>query len=141
MPPRLPFSGSQSFISFYAASRSQPCRSHLSSRTFHCRSLYASEKRNRPAASAATIGKTVRYPSTGTNKSLTRLVQRLFHASSAASAAAKDPYGVLGVGKDATAAEIKKIYFSVRLLVMLFGKQTETLCPACAQVSPRYKPR
>lgn len=41
--------------------------------------------------------------------------QRNFHASTA-NLAPKDPYEVLGVKKDATAADIKKTYFSVRSL-------------------------
>jgi len=38
--------------------------------------------------------------------------QRCFHASKP-SHASKDPYQVLGVKNDASAAEIKKVYFSV----------------------------
>lgn len=40
--------------------------------------------------------------------------QRHFHTSTPVSAP-RDPYQALGVKKDATAAEIKKTYFSVRL--------------------------
>ena len=42
------------------------------------------------------------------------LQARHFH-SSRPSLEPKDPYQVLGIKKDATAAEIKKVYFSVRL--------------------------
>jgi molecular chaperone DnaJ len=48
-------------------------------------------------------------------------MQRLFHASARAAAAAKDPYQVLGVAKDAAAADIKKVYFSVRYVYFSNG--------------------
>lgn len=44
------------------------------------------------------------------------LHKRMLHASAPLSAGSKDPYQVLGVKKDASAAEIKKVYFSVRIL-------------------------
>ncbi|KAG8715681.1 hypothetical protein FRC11_001309 [Ceratobasidium sp. 423] len=39
--------------------------------------------------------------------------RRVFHSSRLASAAQKDPYQVLGVEKDATAADVKKAYFAL----------------------------
>ena len=42
--------------------------------------------------------------------------QRSFHASASTASSAKDPYRVLGVAKDASASDIKKTYFTVRMI-------------------------
>ncbi len=48
----------------------------------------------------------------------------------------KDPYSVLGVNKDATAAEIKKVYFSVRPLSRL----VHSPCSQYVQLARKYHP-
>ncbi|KAH8100460.1 DnaJ protein [Cristinia sonorae] len=94
MPPRLSQQRVRSFISFYACSQLQtatPCRSFVT------------------CLNGTSRGQQVpRLPSS------VRKVrkERLFHVS-APSLASKDPYQVLGVKKDATAAEIKKVYFGL----------------------------
>ncbi|KDQ54776.1 hypothetical protein JAAARDRAFT_71581 [Jaapia argillacea MUCL 33604] len=91
MPARFPSQGVLSFISFHACSRPG---THM--RCFTSHRIPRLTPRSHPVNSAAVrTGK-----------------RRAFH-STPPSSAPKDPYSVLGVKKDATAAEIKKVYFSL----------------------------
>ncbi|KZT19399.1 hypothetical protein NEOLEDRAFT_1142188 [Neolentinus lepideus HHB14362 ss-1] len=93
MPGRLPAQGSLSFIGFYAYSRPQCLKA---SRAFSTRRIASSNARCTPGHVAG--------PS---------LKRRAFHASAPKLASQKDPYSVLGVKKDASQADIKKVYFSL----------------------------
>lgn len=68
-----------------------------------------------PTPSALLCSKGMPVYPTQRHSSLTspRSSQRALHATSALKAASKNPYEVLGVKSDASAAEIKKTYFSV----------------------------
>jgi len=94
MIPRFPSQSISSFISPYAGARQQIKRSLSSYRirsphvqTLIPRSQYGQRHKTR--------------------------TKRVFHSSAALSAQVKNPYEVLGVNKDASAAEIKKTYFSL----------------------------
>ena len=131
MPPRLNTSRALSFQSLNSAYRSQ--------RIAKCRTLSTST--SKPACS----GKRKSYPFSTTGPSvcigscvclrpLFSSLQRAFHAS-AVHAAQKDPYQVLGVKKDASAADIKKTYFSVCGTFASMTLLSHTISPACPQVS------
>ncbi|KAI6045067.1 DnaJ protein [Pisolithus marmoratus] len=91
---RFTSQGFSSFVSFYACARQQLTRSY----------------RNHP-------GTCPRLPPLNTpihrvSRSKCKS-KRGFHTSAPLSAAAKNPYEVLGVSKDASSADIKKAYFSL----------------------------
>ncbi|TFK20137.1 DnaJ protein [Coprinopsis marcescibilis] len=89
MPPRLTQQYS-SFVAFYSCSRQLGSRSIV---TAQCRRIY--DRNSAPVRISRALG----------NK-------RCFHASNP-TYAPKNPYDVLGVKKDAAAADIKKAYFSL----------------------------
>ncbi|KIK05572.1 hypothetical protein K443DRAFT_675129 [Laccaria amethystina LaAM-08-1] len=94
MPSRLPAQGFSSFIAFYSCSRQQA--RHFSIFRFHC-------SRTQTSGRSHVIGHTKR----DSNK-------RGLHATAPLAAAGpKNPYDVLGVKANATAAEIKKSYFAL----------------------------
>ncbi|KAG8220033.1 hypothetical protein J3R82DRAFT_1046 [Butyriboletus roseoflavus] len=94
MIPRFPSQGISSFISFYTCARQQTKRPFSS---YCIRSLYG-----RPLIPRSQHGQK--------HKPRTK---RVFHSSAALSAGVRNPYEVLGVSKDASAAEIKKTYFAL----------------------------
>uniref|UniRef100_A0A0W0FY07 DnaJ homolog 1, mitochondrial n=1 Tax=Moniliophthora roreri TaxID=221103 RepID=A0A0W0FY07_MONRR len=96
MPPRLPSAGFSSFIAFYSCSTS---KSTLSSRPIH---FYRSRCLH---SSTQPFSRRFTYPKKISHK-------RHFHATPA-TGASKDPYEVLGVKRDASAADIKKTYFAL----------------------------
>ncbi|KAF9459436.1 hypothetical protein BDZ94DRAFT_1171694 [Collybia nuda] len=98
MPPRLPSQGFSSFIAFYSCSRPKP---GSNARSY---SLLRSQ-----CSQTHVCGSSV-HRTTRTKRSSDK---RLLHATSPLGDTPKDPYKVLGVKPDATAAEIKKTYFSL----------------------------
>ncbi|KAK1220946.1 mdj1 protein precursor [Marasmius sp. AFHP31] len=94
MHRRLPSSGLSSFLALYSCSAP---KSGLSSRSF---SLYRSQCLH-------DTKRRITYP-----KRLSNKVWRHFH-STPVQGAQKNPYDVLGVKRDASAAEIKKTYFGL----------------------------
>ncbi|KAF8213427.1 hypothetical protein K438DRAFT_1803961 [Mycena galopus ATCC 62051] len=92
MHPRLPSKGFSSFLAFYSCARVQGAPG---SRSF---SLHRPQciHNNISRVSAKGLGQ-----------------RRTIHASAPLRAAQKDPYQVLGVERDATAAQIKKVYFQL----------------------------
>jgi hypothetical protein len=124
MPPRLPSQGFHAYVSFYAcatapsparsarviSSARMPCPRHASTRRI-LTGIYSSgiDSLGKVGALSPILDNHVNTP------------QRRFHASSLRSAP-KDPYQVLGVGKDATAAELKKTYFAVRSMGVFLGR-------------------
>ncbi|KAK7058311.1 mdj1 protein precursor [Paramarasmius palmivorus] len=96
MPPRLPSAGFSSFIAFYSCSTS---KSTLSSRPLHLVQSRCLHNTTSSLARRLTCPKRLSF-------------KRHFHATPATSAP-KDPYDVLGVKRDASAADIKKTYFSL----------------------------
>ncbi|KAF9229582.1 hypothetical protein BS17DRAFT_688229 [Gyrodon lividus] len=90
MISRFPSRGLSSFISFYACARQQ----------------------TKPARRTFSAYHPLNAQSHHTQKHKTR-AKRVFHTSASLSAGTKNPYEVLGVSKDASAAEIKKIYFAL----------------------------
>ncbi|KAJ7042591.1 DnaJ protein [Mycena alexandri] len=88
MPPRLPSQGFSSFLAFYSCSRLQGAQGSRAFSLHRPQCLY-----NKIPAKA--VGQ-----------------KRAIHTS-APLRAEKDPYRVLGVEKDATAAQIKKAYFAL----------------------------
>ncbi|KIJ68671.1 hypothetical protein HYDPIDRAFT_106908 [Hydnomerulius pinastri MD-312] len=97
MISRFPPQGLSSFISFYACARQQTKPSY---RTF---SVYRAGRIYDRSLSARTQH-ALRHRCKA---------KRVFHSSALLSASAKNPYQVLGVAKDASAAEIKKTYFAL----------------------------
>ncbi|KAK0505961.1 DnaJ protein [Armillaria luteobubalina] len=95
MRPCIPAKGVSSFIAFYSCSR-PVTRSGTSSLDFY---------RSRCLHNLPNSARRLPCPS--------RIAERRHFHASPVSAAPKDPYSVLGVNKDATAAEIKKVYFSL----------------------------
>ncbi|KAJ7169537.1 DnaJ protein [Mycena filopes] len=91
MPPRLPSQGFSSFLAFYSCSRHQGGRGATRAFSLH----------RRPQCLHLN-----KLPAKGVGQ------KRAIHAS-APLRAEKDPYRVLGVEKDATAAQIKKAYFAL----------------------------
>ncbi|KAJ7456647.1 DnaJ protein [Mycena latifolia] len=92
MHPRLPSKGFSSFLAFYSCSRLQGSQA---TRTF---SIYRPQCLHNKI-SHSRLGKSIGH-------------KRAIHAS-APLRAQKDPYKVLGVERDATPAQIKKVYFSL----------------------------
>ncbi|KAI9572726.1 hypothetical protein HD554DRAFT_2285000, partial [Boletus coccyginus] len=94
MIPRFPSQSVSSFISFYACARQQTKRPFPSYRigSPHVHPL---------------------IPRTQHGQRHKPRTKRVFHTSAALSAGVKNPYEVLGVGKDASVAEIKKTYFAL----------------------------
>ncbi|EPQ60979.1 hypothetical protein GLOTRDRAFT_109242 [Gloeophyllum trabeum ATCC 11539] len=98
MPGRLPPQGSLSFIGSYASSRQQCLKASraICARRTLVNSSWRCTSSPVAGPSSNRLGK-----------------KRNFHASAPNLASQKDPYAVLGVKKDATQAEIKKVYFSL----------------------------
>ncbi|KAF9015000.1 hypothetical protein BDQ17DRAFT_1418127 [Cyathus striatus] len=91
MPPKLPARGFSSFIAFYSCSRPTALSNSRSFSIYRSRCLL-----NHP-------------PNSRLKRSSDK---RTLHATPPSSAS-KNPYDVLGVKPDASAADIKKIYFSL----------------------------
>ncbi|KAJ6627274.1 DnaJ protein, partial [Mycena sp. CBHHK59/15] len=94
MPPRLPSKGFSSFIAFYSCSRLQGAQSARSFSIYRSQCLHSKVRNSRGPAVKSVSQK------------------RALHASTPLRAP-KDPYEVLGVQRDATPAQIKKVYFSL----------------------------
>ena len=112
MPPRLP---SHRVLSFNSLNVSHQPHSIVKSRSL--------STTLGPRSSCLGKRKSCSFPRAGSSVCssivsllfLYSLPQRAFHASTVHQAQ-KDPYQVLGVKKDASAADIKKTYFAVRMM-------------------------
>lgn len=144
MPPRLPSQGFSSFIAFYSCSRLKTGSSTRSYSVYRSQCLQSQVCRSsgHKFTRVRRVGdKVLAQPCACIANSYSLEHQRLLHATLPLGNTPKDPYKVLGVKPDATAAEIKKTYFSVRS-----GRLSEPiryfLHPpflAGSKVSPRYK--
>ncbi|KAF9073816.1 DnaJ protein [Rhodocollybia butyracea] len=94
MPPRLPSQGFSPYVSFYLCSKARVSQNTRSFSVYRSKGLHGAFPRLLPSTAKRTSDK------------------RTFHASTPR-AASKDPYEVLGVKRDASAADIKKTYFSL----------------------------
>lgn len=110
MSTRLALSAFSPFVSSYSSSWLQPksCRAWYSRAARHVRGSNGSP-------CSAQVGRVCRWLLRFVRSSNKKTTQkpRYFH-STRPSLEPKDPYQVLGVKKDASAADIKKVYFSVR---------------------------
>ncbi|KAH7923983.1 hypothetical protein BV22DRAFT_1113052 [Leucogyrophana mollusca] len=97
MVPQLRLKSASSFITFYACARQQ---TKPNTRAFSTFRTGCSHGHPLSARCLSVRGQQAKD-------------KRSLHASAPLSASAKDPYQVLGVSKDASAAEIKKTYFSL----------------------------
>lgn len=125
MPPRIASARVLSFVNFYSCT----VTTHgASTRTFSTclngRQQGSSSSRTaaRLRSSSSRLVKQVRLRHLISAERITAYIpaQHAFHAS-AVHSAPKDPYAVLGVSKDAGAAEIKKTYFSVSFSYVIFS--------------------
>lgn len=66
--------------------------------------------------------------------------QRSFHATRPQGASAKDPYDVLGVKRDSSAADIKKAYYQVSTYPHSpYDQVKPDIGPACEEMAPRLE--